>query len=166
MPFEEDLLAFLGGRKMLLLVGVGSTVRKDDAAGIKVVSLLRGRVPKGVQLMDTGTTPENYSSPIKRLDPSHIIFFDAVEMGEQPGVFAFLDEGDLAIQSVSTHKQSIKILFSVLRDGLPGARIRLVGIQPKNIDFGASLSSPVKRGVDSLVKILINALGEKCDENH
>lgn len=166
MPFEEELLAFLKGNRRLLLVGIGSSVRKDDAVGVKVISRLRGKVPKAVGLMNCGTIPENFSSSIKKLDPSHIIFFDAVEMGEEPGFFTFVDENTLVAQSVSTHKQSLKILFNVLKGGLPIAQIHLVGIQPKTTDFGMGLSTPVDNGLRALTEIIINALKERAHEDH
>jgi hydrogenase 3 maturation protease len=166
MPFEEELLAFLKGNRRLLLVGVGNSDRKDDAAGIKVISRLRRKVPKAVELMNCGTIPENFSSGIKRLDPSHIIFFDTVEMEEEPGFFTFVDENTLVTQSVSTHKQSLKMLFNVLKDGIPNAQIRLVGIQPKITDFGTGLSAPVDRGLRTLTEIIINALKGISHEDH
>jgi hydrogenase 3 maturation protease len=166
MPFEEELLAFLKGNRRLLLVGIGNSDRKDDAAGVRVISRLRRKVPKLVELMNCGTTPENFSSSIKKQDPSHIVFFDAVEMGEEPGFFTFVNENILVAQSVSTHKQSLKILFSVLKNGLPLAQIRLVGIQPKTTDFGTGLSAPVDRGLRNLTEIIINALKGRGHENH
>ena len=166
MPFEEELLAFLKGNRRLLLVGIGSSVRKDDAAGVRVISRLRGKVPKVVGLMNCGTIPENFFSSIKKLDPSHMVFFDAVDMGEEPGFFTFVDENALVAQSVSTHKQSLKIFFNVLRGGLPTAQIRLVGIQPKTTDFGIGLSAPVDKGLRALTEIIINALKERDHEDH
>jgi hydrogenase 3 maturation protease len=166
MPFEEELLAFLKGNRRLLLVGIGSTVRKDDAVGVRIISRLRGKVPKVVGLMNCGTIPENFSSSIKKLNPSHIVFFDAVEMEKEPGYFTFVDENTLVAQSVSTHKQSLKILFNVLKEGLPITQIRLVGIQPKTTDFGTGLSTPVDKGLRTLTEIIINALKERGHENH
>lgn len=159
MPFEEDLLGFLAESRGLLLVGIGNTTRKDDAAGVRVVTRLRGKVPEGVSLLDAGTTPENYSSTIKRMKPRRMIFFDAVEMGAPAGVYRFVDEETLVSQTVSTHKQPLSMLMRVLRDGLPEAEIRLVGIQPKTTDFGLGMSAPVDRGVNALVMKMLEAFG-------
>jgi hydrogenase maturation protease len=159
MPFEEDLLGFLKGSRGLLLVGIGNTTRKDDAAGVRVVTRLRGKVPEGVGLLDTGTTPENYSSKMKQLGPRRIIFFDAVEMGRGAGTYCFIDEETLISQTLSTHKQPLSMLMRILREGLPETSIRLVGIQPKTTDFGLGMSAPVNRGVNALVGDLLKAMG-------
>jgi hydrogenase maturation protease HycI len=159
MPFEEDLLGFLTGSRGLLLVGIGNTARRDDSAGVRVITRLRGRVPEGVVLLDTGTTPENYSSKIKQLKPRRIIFFDAVEMGMDAGTYCFIDEETLVSQTVSTHKQPLSMLMRILREGLHGTSIRLVGIQPKTTDFGFRMSVPVNRGVNALVSDILKAMG-------
>jgi len=140
-------------------VGIGNTTRKDDAAGVRVITRLRGKVPEGVYLLDVGTTPENYSSKMKQLVPTCIMFFDAVEMDRDAGTYCFIDEETLVSQSVSTHKQPLSMLMAVLRQGLPEARVKLVGIQPKTTEFGYGMSAPVNRAVDALVGGLSRALG-------
>jgi len=165
MPFEDDLLAFLHNSRSLVLVGVGSGIRRDDVVGVMVISRLKGKLPAGVGLIDCGTVPENFTGQIKRLRPTHIIFFDAVEMGKDPGFYDFIDGGTLIAQSLSTHKQSLKILLKVLKEGIPGVRIRLVGIQPKTTDFGRGLSRPVSRGLNSLLEVLIKTIGRGLRED-
>ena len=159
MPFEEDLSVFLYGSRRVLLIGMGNTVRKDDAAGIRVITRGRGRVPPGAILLNVGTTPENYSSKIKQLKPTHVIFFDAVEMKKNPGEYCFINEETLVSQSMSTHKQPLSMLMAVLKEGIPDVSIKLVGIQPKTVEFGYGMSTAVDRGVDSLVGVLFCALG-------
>ncbi|MBM5804732.1 MAG: hydrogenase 3 maturation endopeptidase HyCI [Candidatus Verstraetearchaeota archaeon] len=159
MPFEDDLLAFLHNSRSLVLAGVGSDIRRDDAVGVMVVSRLKGKLPAGVGLIECGTVPENFTGQIKRLRPTHIIFFDAVEMDKEPGFYDFIHEGTLIVQSLSTHKQSLRILLKVLKEEIPGVRIGLVGIQPKTTDFGRGLSRPVSRGLNSLLEGLIKTIG-------
>lgn len=140
-------------------MGMGNTARKDDAAGVRVITRLRGKVPAGVNLLDVGTTPENYSSKMKQLAPSRILFFDAVEMGQLAGTYCFIEEDTLVSQSVSTHKQPLGMLMAVLREGLPMTKIKLVGIQPKSVDFGFGMSAPVNRAVNALVGQILRVLG-------
>ncbi|MGB9879969.1 MAG: hypothetical protein ACPLRM_04330, partial [Anaerolineae bacterium] len=69
--------------------------------------------------------------------------------------------------SLSTHKQSLKLLFSVLKEGIPGVKIKLLGIQPKTIDFGARISSQVRVSVravaDGISKLYGGSMLEKDD---
>uniref|UniRef100_A0A7C3F2M2 Hydrogenase maturation protease n=1 Tax=Candidatus Methanomethylicus mesodigestus TaxID=1867258 RepID=A0A7C3F2M2_9CREN len=159
MPFEDEVDAFLSGWRKLSLVGVGNELRRDDAAGMAVVRAIERASPKGVLTIIAGPVPENFSGSIKRAQPSHILFFDAVEMGATPGEFSLIREGDLAINALSTHKQSVKVLFMVLREGIPGVRIALVGIQPKTVDFGRGVSRPVSRGVKRLAVSILDVIG-------
>lgn len=158
MPFEDDLLAFLHDNRSLVLAGVGSDIRKDDNVGVLVVSRLKGRLPAGVKLLNCGTIPENFTGQIKKLKPTHIIFFDAVEMGKELGFYDFVNEETIITQSLSTHKQSLRLLLQVLKEQVPGVKIKLVGIQPKTTDFGKGLSKPVGRGLNSLLRVLIKTI--------
>ncbi|MGC8936022.1 MAG: hydrogenase maturation peptidase HycI [Candidatus Methanomethylicaceae archaeon] len=159
MTFEDLLLAFLRGAENPLLVGIGNRFRKDDAAGLMVISRLKRKKLKKAILMDCGSVPENFTGAIKRLKPTHIIFFDAVEMGQDPGYYSIINEDALGGGSVSTHKQSLRILFRILQEGIPGVKIALIGIQPKSLDFGKNMTRPVDRGVNSLVEIMQKVLG-------
>lgn len=159
MTFEDLLLAFLRGAENPLLVGIGNRLRKDDAAGLMVISRLKRKKLKKAILMDCGSVPENFTGAIKRLKPTHIIFFDAVEMGQDPGYYAIINEDALCAGSVSTHKQSLRILFRILKEGIPGVKIALIGIQPKSMNFGKNMTRPVDRGVNSLVEIMQKVLG-------
>ncbi|MEM3484622.1 MAG: hydrogenase maturation peptidase HycI [Candidatus Methanomethyliaceae archaeon] len=159
MTFENLLLAFLNGAENLLLIGIGNRLRKDDAAGVMVISRLKRKKVKKAILMDCGTVPENFTGTIKRLKPTHIIFFDAVEMGKDPGTYAIINEDEMCTGSISTHKQSLKILFRILKEGIPNVKIMLIGIQPKSLEFGKKLTRPVDRGVNSLVNIMVKVLG-------
>jgi hydrogenase 3 maturation protease len=165
MPFEDDLLAFLHNNHSLVLAGVGSDIRKDDKVGVLIVSRLKGRLPAKVKLINCGIVPENFTGQLKKLRPTHIIFFDAVEMGKEPGFYDFVDEEILIAQSLSTHKQSLRMLLQVLKAGIPGVRIKLVGIQPKTTDFGKGLSRPVCRGLNSLLRVLIKTIERGVHED-
>jgi hydrogenase 3 maturation protease len=159
MTFENLLLAFLNGAEKLLLVGIGNRLRGDDAAGLTVISRLKSKKVKNAILMDCGTVPENFTGEMKKLKPTHIIFFDAVEMGKDPGAYAVINEDEMCAGSISTHRQSLRILFRILREGIPGVRIMLIGVQPKSLEFGKRLTRPVDRGVNSLVDAMAKVLG-------
>lgn len=161
MLFEESLSEFLMGCNRLLIVGVGNRMRGDDAAGCAAARILRGRL-KGkdhILIMDCGGVPENFTLEMKRFRPSHILFIDAVDMGLKPGEARLVDGDELIGRSLSTHKQSLKLLFAVLEDGIPGVNIKLLGIQPKTIDFGAKICYQVRTGVRAVADVITKLLG-------
>ncbi|MEM0285895.1 MAG: hydrogenase maturation peptidase HycI [Candidatus Methanomethylicaceae archaeon] len=156
MSFEEDLLTFLKDSKKLLFIGIGNNLRKDDGAGIRIVNILKRKGIKNV--LNCGPSPENYIGIIKKISPTHIIFFDAVEMGKEPGHFEIIKECDFYEQILSTHKIPMNLLFQILKNEIPNLKILFIGIQPKNIDFGKGISYPVAKGINSLVNKIIKAL--------
>ncbi len=162
MLFEKTLSEFLEGCNRLLIIGVGNRMRGDDAAGCSAARILRGRL-KGrgdVLVMDCGGVPENFTLEMKKFQPSHILFIDAVDMGLKPGEARIVEGEELTGRSLSTHRQSLKILFSVLREGIPGVKIKLLGIQPKTIDFGAGISYKVRVGLRSVADGIAKSLGD------
>ncbi|MEM4657489.1 MAG: hydrogenase maturation peptidase HycI [Candidatus Methanosuratincola sp.] len=161
MLFEESLSQFLIGCDRLLIVGVGNRMRGDDAAGCSTARILRSRL-KGkdnVLVMDCGGVPENFTLDMKRFRPSHILFIDAADMGLKPGEARLVEGDELTGGSLSTHKQSLKLLFSILKEGIPGVKIKLLGIQPKTIDFGAGISYQVRKGVRAVADIMTELIG-------
>lgn len=161
MLFEESLSEFLEGCDRLLIVGVGNRMRGDDAAGCSAARILRSRL-KGKDralVMDCGGVPENFTLDMKRFRPSHILFIDAVDMGLKPGEARLVESEELIGGSLSTHKQSLKLLFAVLNDGIPGVKIKLLGIQPKTIDFGAGISYQVRKGIRAVADIMTKLTG-------
>lgn len=156
MSLEEELKAFLKDSGKLLFIGIGNVLRKDDGAGVKVINMLKRRGIKNV--LNCGPSPENYIGVIKKIAPTHIVLFDAVEMGEEPGRFEIVEEQRLFEQVLSTHKIPMRLLFQILRNELPNLKILFIGIQPKDIGFGRGISRPVAKGINSLVNEVIKAL--------
>jgi hydrogenase maturation protease len=83
------LKEWLEGAERLAVVGVGSTLRADDAAGMLIVERLSEEFPKEAhpQLLycPGETAPENYSGCIRAFKPTHILVVDAADIGLAPG---------------------------------------------------------------------------------
>jgi hydrogenase 3 maturation protease len=160
MTIREDLLVFLKDVERLIFIGIGNKLRKDDGAGSIIISRLKRRGIKNV--LDCGIVPENFIGKIKEINPTHIIFFDIVDMGEKPGTYRIINEDELCERMISTHRLSINILFKILRKEIPNVKILLIGIQPKNIEFGKGLSKSVNKGINSLIEEIIEVI--KCKQ--
>jgi hydrogenase 3 maturation protease len=136
------------GAKRLAILGIGSELRADDGAGVVVAEKLSKYLAgtnrrKDVRIFSGGTAPENLTGEIKRYKPSHILIVDTADFKEKAGTVVVLDPGDVgAGVSFSTHKMPAKILVDYLQKSLD-CEIAIVGIQPKNVDFGKSISKVV-----------------------
>jgi len=142
-----DLSSFLKGATRVAVVGIGSELRADDAAGIEVVRRLQKRLasPK-VMLIDAGIVPENFLGSIKRFKPSHILLIDATDFGDELGSVMLAEPDAIVGKPLSTHRLPLSILASYLRNQTR-ARIALLGIQPKDANLGGQMSNRVKLAV-------------------
>lgn len=153
-----DLSSFLEGATRVAVVGVGSEMRGDDAAGIEVVRGLRaGLKSPNVLLVEGGVAPENFTSQIRRFKPSHVIFIDATDFGAEPGEVVLAEQEAITGQSLSTHTMPLSILAGYLREQT-GAKVLLLGIQPKNARMGEGIGEQVKHAVEELTAIFLAAL--------
>jgi len=139
----------------VVVVGVGSEMRGDDAAGVEVVRRLR-KVLKSpnVFLIEGGVAPENFTSKIRRFQPSHVIFIDATDFGAEPGEVVLAEPEAITGESISTHTMSLSILAKYLREQM-GAKIALLGIQPARAQMGSEMSGAVKDSVKRVEEILL-----------
>lgn len=142
----EKLSQFFKGAKKVAIVGVGSDMRGDDAAGVEVVRRLkRVLTSRRVMLIEGGVAPENFTSKIVRFKPSHVVFIDAADIGVEPGGVNLI-EPEKIIGSAFTHRLPLSILSDYLR-AKTGAKVLLVGIQPENVTFCNKISKRVDSAI-------------------
>jgi len=157
LPLE--LSSFLNGADRVAIVGVGSEIRGDDAAGIEVVRGLRHKFKSSkVLLVEGGVAPENFTSTIRRFKPSHVIFIDATDFGAKPGEVILAEPEAITGQSISTHTLPLSMLAGYLREQTR-AKIILLGIQPAQAQMGAEMSGPIKDAVEKANEALLRELG-------
>src|SRR4030042_198259 len=75
----------------VVIVGVGSVFRSDDAAGLHIAEALRDLALPHVVVLLGDTAPENLTGEIRRARPSHVLFVDAADLGELPGSVRLLE---------------------------------------------------------------------------
>lgn len=152
--FENSLKERMRGIRHLLIIGVGNELGCDDAAGIELAKQMKGQLSRRgrVSIIEAGTTPENFTSIIRRIHPSHILIIDAAQMGLQPGSVRIVERNEITGFSFSTHALPLSFLVDHLKDS--GAIIIVVGIEPLNIGYGKELSKPIMEGIANLAGIL------------
>lgn len=145
--------------KRVAVVGVGSSLRGDDVAGLLVASRLKAglRQNKRVKVFIGETAPENLTGQIKKFEPTDIIIVDSADISRKAGTVRLIDSEKSLGVSFSTHQLPLKIMADYLIQAI-GCRVILLGIQPKNIDFGAAHSKEIKESTDKLSKLLGDVL--------
>ena len=146
----------LKGSKRTALLGVGSELRGDDAAGMLVAETV-SKKSKKVKVFFGSTAPENLAGEIIKYEPSHIIIVDTADIKQKPGTVLLLNAEDLAQGvSLSTHKLPPKVMMDYFAKELK-CKIFIVGIQPKTIKFDATVSKEVKSSVKMVASAIIGA---------
>ncbi len=134
-----------------VIVGVGNTLKGDDAAGPIVCQQLGGKVC--AELIDAGTVPENYIQTIIKKTPQNLLIIDAVDFGASPGTINIFKPEQLNSFAFSTHTLSPHLFVDMIRSELK-VDVYLVGIQPAQIGLGESISAQVSRAIQWLTHAL------------
>ena len=102
-------------------------------------------------MLDGGLAPENLTGAIRRFSPDLVLLVDAAEMGEPAGAVRWLSWQDTTGVSAATHALPPYMVAQFLASELD-CEVALIGIQPQEIAFGASLSPPVQRAVRTVTR--------------
>jgi len=155
--FRASLKAALAlegeGDRPIVVLGVGSELRGDDAAGLLVVDALERDPLERVHALAGGTSPENRTSEIRRLSPSQLIIVDSADMGLPPGSLRIIDPGEIDKVSPGTHSLPLSLLAGyVSRE--TGCAVTVIGIQPRSLQLEAGISDEVRAAVQETVDAL------------
>ena len=135
-------------KNKVVILGIGNTLRSDDGVGSILANRIKGKVT--FEVIDSGTSPENYLEKIVQTKPDTVVIIDAVDFGGSPGEFKVLDAQDLkTVNLFSTHNASITLLINYLQSNLKVDIIILI-IQPKSVVLGDKLSPEVARSMGFL----------------
>ena len=143
------------------MIGVGNLLLKDEGIGIHTVKALQEiNLPRDVKIIDGGTAPDliAYTEAGDKL-----IIIDAARAGGEPGTVYRLLPRDLSEETggaISAHElgveQSLRLLS--LTGNEPG-EIVIIGIEPKEIDWGIELSTELQQRMPQIVRAILREIG-------
>jgi len=140
----NQLRDWLNGAERVVLAGIGNPLRSDDYVGTKIVQQLQGKLPEKVYLIECETVPESYILDIEEFEPTHVLLIDAALMDLEPGeVRLVFPEQVAGYSGFSTHVLPLRVFSDYLKEAT-GAKIALLLIQPKNVEFGEILTVEVE----------------------
>ena len=156
--FKKKISDWILNADKIAIIGVGNELKKDDYIGSFIVRKLKKKGSlKKVLILDCGTTPENYTGIVKKFRPSHILVIDAAQLGMKPGNFVLVDIEKVQGLTISTHNLPLRVLADYLKKDT-GAKIALLGIQPKKIVFETGLTEELQEAANNVVEILAKLL--------
>ena len=156
---ENELKTWFAGRKKVVIAGIGNPIRTDDYVGLNIVEKLKGKLPETVCLLEAETVPESYLLDIEEFNPSHVLLIDAAFLGLNPGEASLLEaEKIVDYSAITTHLLPLRIFCDYIKQAT-GAKIALLLIEPKSMEFGEGLTAEVHVAAERLAKILLGLLG-------
>ena len=144
------------------IVGIGNSLMRDEGVGVHVVQALADlSLPDGVELIDAGTCSD-VAFDLDGYD--RVIVVDAARGGEDPGtIYRFTEETDFDAGHGLRACHDVGLL-QTLREAVRGTSdVLILGVEPKEIDWGLDLSSVVRESVPRVVEIVKRELrGCRC----
>jgi len=139
---------------MKVLLGVGNTLLSDDGVGCWIADSFSsdGLSSGGWRAFHGGTAPENFTAPIRRLEPELLVIVDAADMGLPPGSIRIIPPDQIDDTSIGTHMLPLSHLIHYLSTDIQ--TILFFGIQPETIGPGEELSPVVQTAAEALINIL------------
>ncbi len=147
----------------ILILGIGNTLLRDEAVGVRVIERLQGRLPQSeqLQILDGGTLGFDLAVPIEQADV--LVVVDAANLGAHPGIMRVFENEEMDDYfgrcASSVHELGVREVLDMVRltNRLPQRRL-LLGIQPEVVEWGEELSPKVAASVEpaaQLVKALL-----------
>ncbi|MDD5594824.1 MAG: hydrogenase 3 maturation endopeptidase HyCI [Candidatus Omnitrophica bacterium] len=166
MTLQRILKNRLKGAEKIAVLGVGSELKGDDAAGMLVARQIkqRGRkmhAQKPVKVFLGSTAPENITGEIREFAPSHLLIIDAACVSKRTGTIKVFSGGQIDGFSFSTHRLPIKILADYLTSSI-GCAVTFIGIQPEKMKFLSQPGKAVSESVNKLSCLLGNIFYKEC----
>ncbi len=153
----------LNGASRVAVLGIGSEIRGDDAAGIIAAQQIekissKKKLSAKVKVLIGETAPENLTGEIKKFKPSHLIIIDSADINTPPGRVKIINSEDVGGTSFCTHCLPLKVMVDYLLQSLPKMNVIIIGIQPKTITIGSNISNPVRQAAEELAAAIVEAM--------
>jgi len=140
------------------IMGVGSVLMSDDAAGTYLIELLASELcSENLLLIEGSTAPENFTGVIKEFAPDILFIIDAARMGLPAGAIRMIDKTEIGGMSFSTHMLPLSVMLRYL-ELETGCQVICIGIQPACTEQGFEMCPDVDAGAKRLAKIFVEAL--------
>lgn len=150
-----------------LVIGIGNNLLGDDGAGIHAIERLRGKsLPDHVELVDGGTLSFTLLEQVENAE--FLVIVDAAELDAEPGTVRLFENAEMdqflsTSRRPSVHEVNLLDVLTAarLRKRMP-ARYAMVAIQPRDVEWSSTPSTPVDTAVDEAVDIIAGLVGGRA----
>lgn len=144
-----------------VVIGVGNVYRGDDGVGLSVASLVRGRVPADVAVLECEQEPTRLLDAWEGADVAVVV--DACAAGGPPGSVHRFDVSSDPLPArgfrSSTHAFGVGDAVELARalHRLP-SRVVVYGVEGVAFDTGAPMSGPVQAAAAQVAAAIVRDL--------
>jgi hydrogenase 3 maturation protease len=131
-----------------IILCIGNPEGGDDAIGPYIAQHLK--TSGKLLVINAETTPENYTSIIRKNQPTQVIVIDAIDMSLPPGEIRIVPEQMIGVMHISTHSTPLSVLINYIKTMVKD--VKLIGVQPKI--YQGSMTQEVKKSGDFLISLL------------
>ena len=140
------------------VVGIGNILLKDEGVGVHVARTLRqsiGHDRPDINIIDGGTSPDTFLT-VEGVNT--LIIVDAVKGGSPPGsIYRFHPDDIFSNDECITSLHQIGVLCGLKMMELSGTRpddTVIIGIEPKEIDWGMELTTELNEKIPQIIKVI------------
>ncbi len=141
------------------VVGFGNILLKDEGIGIHVIQRMDSLPRKSAReylLVDGGTCPDVFFNLPEEI--STLIVVDAVKGGGEPGsIYRFTpDDIEFKRATITTlHQLGLREGLGMMKDlGKYPERVIVIGVEPKEIDWGLKISPELEKKVRQVILLV------------
>jgi hydrogenase 3 maturation protease len=135
----------------MLFTGVGNRLKSDDAIGIQICESLNKTGQIDVLIVEAAI--EKFVGKINSIAPDLLILVDCTDFNQPPGFFKLISITDIPDNTFHTHTVSLRRISEFFK-----MKTFLLGIQPQNMKFGETISSPVNEAAQKIVQYINKSL--------
>jgi hydrogenase maturation protease len=144
----------------IVVIGVGNLLMKDEGIGIHAVKALQETgLPPDVELIDGGTSPDLIAYTRAG---DKVIIIDAARAGGEPGsIYRYRPEDLASTKGTLTSAHEMGVAENLKLMELSGNEPRetvVIGIEPKEIDWGTELSMELQNRLPDIVKAVLREI--------
>ena len=146
----------------IAVLGMGNLLLKDEGIGIHLIRILEN-LPglESVDLIDGGTSLE--AIDLVR-DTDRLIVIDAAYGGQEPGsVYCITPKYVKNQKPYSIHELNVLQMLWTLNIIGNSPKITIIGIEPKEIDWGLELSPELERKLPQITDSVIEMIRESLE---
>ncbi len=149
----------------IVVIGVGNLLMKDEGVGVHAIQSLQEMVlPPDVELIDGGTSPDliAYTRAGDKL-----IIIDAAKAGGEPGAVYHFRPEDISPEKRILHSaHEMGVIDALNLAAFTGNRpsdVVIIGVEPKEIDWGIELSPELERKLPEIVNVVLREIKRTKD---